>query len=120
MTNNKGQVLVLFIIILPILLLLLLLIIEIGNIYVDKTKTQNIIKETINNSLKKYNENTNKKINELIEKNIKNIDSKTIFTSENEIRITIIQYQKLLGRKLKIEYKYKGIKQEEKITIEEG
>lgn len=118
--NNKGQVLVLFIILLPILILLLLITIEIGNIYLDKTKTKNTIKEIIITGLKHYDETTNETINTLIEKNIDNIESKNIFTTEDEIRINIIQNKTLFGRKLEIKYKYIGLKQEEKIIISEG
>ena len=118
--NNKGQVLVLFAILLPILLLLLISTIEIASLYLDKTKTKNTIKNIITENLKNYNENTNIKINTLIEQNINDIEEKTIFISEDEIRINITQKKIFFGRNLKIEYKYKGYKQEQKIKIEEG
>lgn len=120
MKNNKGQVLVLFVILLPILLLLLMIIIEIGKINLEKTKTKNTIKEIIETNLKNYDNNTKDKINTLIETNINDIEYKTIFISEDEIKITLKQTKTLLGRKIEIEYKYKGTKQEEKITISEG
>ena len=118
--NNKGQVLVLFVILIPIFLLLLMAVIEIGNINIEKTNTKNTIKETIETNLKNYDENTNTIVNNLIEKNIKDIKSKSIFTSEDEIRITLIQTKTIFGRKIEIEYKYKGIKENEIITISEG
>lgn len=118
--NNKGQVLVLFAILIPIILLLLLAVIEIGNINLEKAKTKNTIKEIIETNLQNYNENTNTIINELIETNIKNLKTKTVFTSEDEIRITIIQTTTILGRKLEMKYKYKGILENEKIIISEG
>ena len=118
--NNKGQVLVFFVIILPIILLLLIAIIEISNIYLEKNKTKNTIYEIIETNLKNNNENTKETINKLIEQNIKNIQDKTIFISEDEIRINITQETKIIGRKINIKYKYKGIKKNEKITISEG
>lgn len=118
--NNNGQVLVLFVILLPILLLLLLIIIDVGNINLEKTKTKNTIKEIIELNLKNNDENKNEIINQLIEKNINDIENKTIFTSDDEIRITLKQRKTLFGRNIEIEYKYKGKKQEEKITISEG
>lgn len=118
--NNKGQVLVFFVIILPIILLLLIAIIEISNIYLEKNKTKNTIYEIIETNLKNNNENTKETINKLIEQNIKNIQDKTIFISEDEIRINITQETKIIGRKINIKYKYKGIKENEKITISEG
>ena len=45
--NNKGQVLVLFVILMPIILLILLITIQIGNLYLEKEKTTNTIKEII-------------------------------------------------------------------------
>lgn len=116
--NNKGQVLVLFVIILPIILLLLMMTIEVGDIYLDKTKTKNAIKEIIRDNLKQ--EPNSEKINTLIEQNIKDIEEKNIFVSENEIRIYIRQNKKLFGRNLKLEYKIKGIKENENIKISEG
>ena len=68
--NNKGQVLVLFVILLPIILLLLILTIEVGDIYLDKQKTKNTIKEIIRENLKEPNSEI---INTLITKNINDI-----------------------------------------------
>lgn len=116
--NNKGQVLVLFVIILPIILLLLIMTIEVGDIYLDKEKTKNTIKEIIRDNLKQ--EPNSEKINTLINQNIKDIEEKNIFISEDEIRIYISQNKKLLGRNLKLEYKIKGIKENEIIKISEG
>jgi len=118
--NNKGQVLVLFVIILPILLLLILAVIEVGNINLEKAKTKNTIKEIIETNLKNYDENTNSRINTLIETNIDDIKTKSVFTSEDEIRIILIQKNTILGRQIEIKYKYKGLKENEKITISEG
>ena len=118
--NNKGQVLVLFVIMLPIILLLLLITIEVGDIYLDKQKTKNVIRNIITDNLKNYNETANEKINTLIEQNIKDIEEKNIFISENEIRIYIKQNKTLFGRNLKIEYKIKGLKENENIKISEG
>ena len=118
--NNKGQVLVLFVILLPIILILLIGIIELGNIYLDKQKTNDEIKNIIKDNLKNYDETTNKKIEILIEKNIKDIEEKNIFTSEDEIRVYVKQNKNFFGKKLKIEYKIKGIKENENIKISEG
>lgn len=115
--NNKGQVLVLFIILLPIILLLLILTIEVGDIYLDKQKTKNTIKEIIRENLKEPNSEI---INTLITKNINDIEEKNVFISEDEIRIYIKQNKKLFGKNIKIEYKIKGIKQNENINISEG
>lgn len=120
--KNKGQVLVLFLILLPVVLLLLLITIEFGKLYIEKIKTTSVIKETITYGLKHINEQEiNTTINNLIDVNIQNISDRTIFISEDEIRIKIKQQpMKLFGKKIELEYNYRGIKQEEKIIIEEG
>ena len=115
--KNNGQVLVLFVILLPVILLTLIITIEIGNLYLEKQKNQNTIKNIIRENLKEPN---SEKINTLIEKNIKNIDQKNIFVSDDEIRIYIKQNKKIFGKEITIEYKYKGIKQDENINISEG
>lgn len=115
--KNNGQVLVLFVILLPVILLTLIITIEIGNIYLEKQKNQNTIKNIIRENLKEPN---SEKINTLIEKNIKNIDQKNIFVSDDEIRIYIKQNRTIFGKEITIEYKYKGIKQDENINISEG
>ena len=116
--NNKGQVLVLFVILLPIILLLLIMTIEVGDIYLDKQKTKNTIKEIIRDNLKQ--EPNQERIDTLIMQNIKDIEEKNIFISDDEIRINIKQNKKLFGRKINLEYKIKGIKQDENINISEG
>lgn len=118
MKKNNGQVLVLFVILLPVILLLLLITIEVGNIYIEKSKTKSVIKETITNGLK--NNLSNDAINSLIDLNIKDIKGKTIYTSETEIDLKLKQEKEIFGRNLEINYNYKGIKQDEKITISEG
>lgn len=118
--NNKGQVLVLFVLLLPVLLISLLIGIEITNLNTAKTKTQNTIKEIITYNLKNYNENTNQAITTLIEENITDISSKSVFISEDEIRINIIQNKKIFGKNIEIKYSYKGIKQDENIIVSEG
>jgi len=120
MKNNKGQVLVLFVILIPIIILLLLITIEIGNIYLEKIKTKNIIKEIITDNLNNYDEKSNERINILIEKNIDNIKTKEIFTSEDEIRIILKQNETLFGRNIEIEYKTIGTKKENIVEIKEG
>jgi len=120
--KNKGQVLVLFVILLPVILLIMLMGIEFGKLYMEKIKTTNIIKETITYGLKHLTKpEINENINNLIDFNIKNIENKSIFISEDEIRIKITQQPiKVFGKEIVLTYSYKGINKEETITIEEG
>lgn len=87
--NNKGQVLVVFVIILPLMLLGFGIFIEKGYIYYEKTKIENIIKVACNS------ENPI----EIIEKNDDKIESKMII--ENDI-IIIEANKKVLNNMIKI------------------
>ena len=120
--NNKGQVLVLFVIILPVILLALLIIIQFGKLYLKKQATTNIIKDTIEYGLKHtQDEQIENKLNNLIETNIDDIDKKTITIFEDEIRINLTQKSiNIFGKNINLTYDYTGTKMNEEIRIEEG
>lgn len=120
--NNKGQVLVLFVIILPVILLALLIIIQFGKLYLKKQATTNIIKDTIEYGLKHtQDEQIENKLNNLIETNIDDIDIKTITIFEDEIRINLTQKSiNIFGKNINLTYDYTGTKMNEEIRIEEG
>lgn len=120
MRKNSGQVLALFVILLPVFLLLLVILVNVGNIYLDKAKTKNTLREIIINNLNNYDLSTNERVNVLIEKNIGNIVKKEVFTSEDEIRINLIQEKLLFGRNLKLSYRFIGKKQDNRISVSEG
>lgn len=118
--NNKGQTLILFVLLIPLIFITLLIVIEFSKIYLDKQKTINIVKDTIEYGLKNIKEEKiNEKLNNLIDANIK-YEDKTIFISEDEIRINITKEQKIFKKIYNIKYTYKGIIKENKIIIEEG
>ena len=120
--NNKGQVLVLFVIILTVILLALLIIIQFGKLYLKKQATTNIIKDTIEYGLKHtQDEQIENKLNNLIETNIDDIDIKTITIFEDEIRINLTQKSiNIFGKNINLTYDYTGTKMNEEIRIEEG
>ncbi len=74
--NNKGQTLALFVILIPIILLLFMFIIDIGNLYVEKRKIENILDVAI-----EY-KNENKDVKGFINKNINDIDEVIILDDE--------------------------------------
>ncbi|MBP3920627.1 MAG: hypothetical protein J6D28_03580 [Bacilli bacterium] len=118
--NNKGQVLVVFVILIPIIIISLLILIEFGKLYLEKQHDINVIKETINYGLKHIDdEKINEKINNLIDINI-NYSDKSIFISDDEIRINIKKNVWIFGKKHIVTYIYTGIKNDEVIKIEEG
>ena len=115
--NNKGQVLILFVMILPVILLVCVIGIDFLNISSLKFKTQNEIREIINYGFK---ENvTEENLNVLIDRNI-DYDSKVLFKTDSEIKIKIVQNKKLFGKDVVLNYNYSGIKDNDKIVISEG
>lgn len=115
--NNKGQVLILFVMILPVILLVTVIGIDFLNISSLKFKTQNEIREIINYGFK---ENvTEENLNVLIDRNI-DYDSKVLFKTDFEIKIKIVQNKKMFGRDVVLNYNYSGIKNDDKIVISEG
>lgn len=115
--NNKGQVLVLFIIILPILLLGLIVSIDLINLTVLKQTTDNEIREIIYNGIK--NNKTLEEINILIDKNIE-YEKKSVFRTDENIKINITQNKSIFGKNIELKYNYEGILNNEKIIIREG
>ena len=72
MLNNKGQVLVFFVLLIPVFLLILILVIDIGNLSYQKSSLNNICnlasseaKNIDDNKLKEYIKLNDKTINEI-------------------------------------------------------
>lgn len=87
--NNKGQVLVVFVIILPLMLLGFSIFIKKGYIYYEKTKIENILKVACNS----------KNPEELIIKNDNKIESKIIIKDK---QIIIDARKKVMNEIIKI------------------
>lgn len=118
--KNRGQALILFILLLPLLLLILTIILNIGLTSIEIKKTDNKIKQIIEDSLN--NDLEESKINQLIMTNLDNIISKEIIKQNNTLEIKIIRkievlYPSIINYNIKsYEVTYKGIK-EDKIKI---
>jgi Flp pilus assembly protein TadG len=92
MQDNKGQVLVAFILLIPVFLMLLALIVDVGFLYVEKRKTDNVIKDTINYGLDNLNlqEGTlQTKLTKLINSNLDDVQRLNIQIDTNSIEINI-------------------------------
>lgn len=90
--NNKGQVLVLFVIMLPIIIFILFIVVDIGNIYLKKTEVCDITYNAIS-YLK--DGKTNEEVVNLIKENNKNIKvsiDNNIITSKLKVKSTIKLY----------------------------
>lgn len=118
--KNRGQALILFILLLPLLLLILTIILNIGLTSIEIKKTDNKIKQIIEDSLN--NDLDESQINQLIMTNLDNIISKNIIIQNNTLEIKIIRkievlYPPIINYNIEnYEVTYKGIK-EDKIKI---
>lgn len=126
MKNNKGQVLIMFVMLLPVLLLFLGMIIDMGYNYFEKRKMDNIIKDTISYGFEHIAEEPEilrSKLNNLITKNISNITSNNIVIEDNYIKISLIKtneglFSKVLNKKLyEINSSYYGYVENEELKI---
>ena len=113
--NNKGQILIIFVIMLPILLIILSIAIDLGLLYVDKRNMDNNLKDAVIyylNHKEDYLIEENTKT--LLNKNIKNLDNIEINDNEFYVEITITKkrnsFTSLFLRKDDIVVTYKGLK----------
>lgn len=92
MRDSRGQVLVAFILLIPVILMLLALIVDVGFLYVEKRKTDNVIKDTINYGLDNIDlqEGTlQTKLTKLINSNLDDVQRLNIQIHTNSIEINI-------------------------------
>lgn len=94
MMNNKGQVLVVFIILLPIVLFCFCMVVDLGILHLEKRTIDNNIKSTIKYGLKHVSdENIEFKMGQILKENIGDIDSLYIDVDDNKINITLVKRQ---------------------------
>lgn len=123
--NRKGQVLVAFIILLPVLFIVFALIIDLGNLYIEKRKIDNNIKDVIEYSLNNIEENKDleNKIKNQLNLNIDNIQYLDIKINDKIIEIKLEKtnnsiFSTILNvSNLKISSHYKGYINDDKIVI---
>lgn len=121
--NNKGQTLVLFILLLPIIFILFCVILDYSLLNIEKTKTQNIVKQLINDELENNTDiqKSEQKITYLLNKNIENVNIQKLDVTDSEITVTIYKDYKsilsLIKGNYQIKVSYKGYKINNKIII---
>lgn len=113
--NNKGQVLVCFVIMLPILLLAITLIVNLGIYGIEKRKVSNTVKDTIKYGLNHIDDdNVKDTMRALIIQNIDDINASdiNITTSNGYIKINVTKTEKALfsgfNNNLQIDVTYSG------------
>lgn len=120
--NNKGQVLVMFILLIPIFLLVLVLIVDISNLFIKKNELNNINYLVIDNILDK--DINDLEIKDLILKNDKDIVINRISVNDDIVEISLEKeyngiFSHLVDKKIyNIESNYKGYKENNKKIIE--
>lgn len=124
MNNNKGQTLVLFIMLLPLLFILLCLVVDIGFLYSEKNKLNNVVKENIEYFLKNDIENIENDLSKLLYKNIENIKIKKVEFKDNKLTVKITKNYKSIFSNIinkdiyEIKVSYVGYKIDDKVIIE--
>lgn len=115
--NNRGQVLILFVIVLPVLLLGFIIMADFVSVLSLKQVTGNEIREIIYSGI--HDDKSLNEINLLIDKNIK-YDDKSVFKSIDGVKVSLKQSSSIFGKKVVLDYNYEGLVVDEKIVIREG
>lgn len=122
--NNKGQVLIVFILLLPLFLMLMVFITDIGLLYTESKKIENNVKEAIEYGLTTNDSEVKENIDKLLYSNIDNIKSSKVTIENNIITISITKDKKTVfnlffkNNEIPISITYKGYIDNNKITYE--
>ena len=112
--NNKGQVLIIFVLLLPIFLLLITFVIDLGLLFIEKREISNNVYDAV----EYYLDNSNKeKTIKLLENNLSDINVQIIDNIEY-VEITVQKEYKGIFNIIydnEIIETYKGIKENKKI-----
>lgn len=112
--NNKGQVLIIFVILIPILMLIMSMIVNIGYLQIEKKNVDSIVRDAVEFYLNDSSTDKDKLVRELI---TKNIDDSNISINEDVFYVEISVSTKIKGLLNADEYKvtYRGYKDTLKI-----
>nr|MBP3258816.1 hypothetical protein [Bacilli bacterium] len=115
--NNKGQVLVIFLLLIPILLVLLTVAVDVGNVMIKTYKVKSVMKEAITYGLEKNDLDGAETL--LIKNEIKDYKINSNNNIEIEVKGSIKPtFPHLFDRKdYEYSYKYLGYLEEGKVTI---
>ncbi len=127
MKNNRGQALVTFVIILPIIIILLATIIDVGTMYIETNKINNINKLVIDYGLDNLNkDNINNDLENLVKKNDGELEVIELKINTNSIKLKLEKNMKsifgqVIGiRSYKVVSSYEGFLKENKKQIIKG
>lgn len=97
MKDNRGQVLVAFVILIPIIIMLMVLIIDVGLLYTEKRDTENVVKDIISYGLDNLDLEEGilqTKLTKLVNANLEDVNLLDIKIEENNIEINITRSKK--------------------------
>jgi len=97
MKDNRGQVLVAFVILIPIIIMLMVLIIDVGLLYTEKRNTENVVKDIISYGLDNLDLEEGilqTKLTKLVNANLNDVKLLNIEITENSIEINITRNKK--------------------------
>lgn len=127
MNNNKGQVLIMFVLLIPLFIMLLAYVFNTSTLYINKSHIENNVKEALKTGLENKTNNLDNEqieldIKELINKNTKNIKLLKV-TVDEKISVTLkVSINSLFTNIFKDSYdvlvKYNGYIDNDKIIIE--
>ena len=116
--NNKGQVLVVFVIILPIFLLILTFVVDYGLLSIEKRKIDNNTYDAIKYYIDNIDDdNVLEKTKDLLNKNLDNIEI-SIIENNNSVEINVKSNYKSLYNSITnsdLIVKYRGLKESKEI-----
>ncbi len=116
--NNKGQVLVLFVLLIPIIIILFALVIDLGFLSIEKRSISNNLSDAVTYYLNNIDEtDISKRVKKLLNENLDNIN---IDIKEDEKSVEIIvskEYKSIFNifSKKDISITYKGFKDTNKV-----
>lgn len=122
--NNKGQVLITFVITLPILIMVFAIVVDLGLLLTETEKVRSTIKETIEYGLNSNNEDKQIIMEDMIKINLKDINKYEVLNNE-QITISVSKtYKSIFGKtfkKAKYNYtiSYIGYKENNQNVIKE-
>lgn len=117
--NNKGQVLVIFVILIPIFIILLTLVVDLGTLYIEKRNISNNVTDAVEYYLENKDDiNIEEKVKELLNKNISDIGIDVTNTNDY-VEITVSKRHKsiytFISKDNDINITYRGLKNSNKI-----
>lgn len=117
--NNKGQVLIIFVIMLPILVTVLSFVVDLGLLSIEKRKLNNNTYDAVVYYLNNINNiDIKEKTTKLLEKNLNDVYIK-IIENDIDVKITVEKEYKslytVISNNQKISITYKGIKENNEI-----